>query len=224
MQAVSRVALITDVDTPLGDQLARRYLSEGCGVAATRSPGNSVDTPMVSEKEDLLLIDWNRSSPISTKNVLLTALNRFDRIEETVLLSIPQLELKLLQETAAETIDRAVDAWMKGPLFLVKGVLELYGQRNGGRLALVNHVAQEEAVVLPPLESALRGGFIAAAESVFAAIDRRDILVHGFDSRSRKIEELADFICDTMKNKTARSSGKWHRFPVRSGILSALKQ
>jgi NAD(P)-dependent dehydrogenase (short-subunit alcohol dehydrogenase family) len=224
MQAVNRIALITDVDTPLGDQLARRYLSEGCGVAATRSPGKPVDAPMVSEQEDLLLIDWNRSSPISTKNLLLTALNRFDRIDETVLLSVPQLEPKLLQETTAETIDRAVDAWMKGPLFLMKAVLELYGQRKGGRLALVNHVAQEEPAVLPPLESALRGGFTAAAASIFASIGQQGILVHGFESRSRKIEELADFICDTMKNKTARSSGKWHRFPVRSGILSSLKQ
>ena len=36
-----------------------------------------------------------------------------------------ELEQKLLQETSAETMDRAVDTWIKGSLFLMKAVLEL---------------------------------------------------------------------------------------------------
>ncbi len=219
---MNRVALITDAQTPLADQLIRRYLSEGYSVAATRSQKVRIDTPLVSEDEDLLLIEWNRTSPISAKNVLLTALNRFDRIDETLLLFTPELEQKLLQETSAETIDRAVDTWIKGALFLMKAVLELYTQKQGGCLALINHLLQEEGAVLPPLESALRGGFTAAAGAVFASNSQRKVFINGFESRSQKVEELADFIFDTMKNRGARVSGKWFRFPPRPGILSAL--
>jgi NAD(P)-dependent dehydrogenase (short-subunit alcohol dehydrogenase family) len=220
---MKRVALITDAATPLGDQLVRKYLSEGYGVAATCSGGAGIDTPLVSEGEDLLVVEWNRSSPISAKNVVLTTLNRFDRIDETLLLLTPKLEQKLLQETATETIDRAVDAWIKGSLFLMKTVLLLYGRKQEGSLALINHVLQAATAVPPPLESALRGGFRATAEAIFAGIGEQNVFVHGFESHSTKIEELADFIFDTMNRKAVRATGKWHHFPPRSGILSALK-
>ncbi len=219
---MNRVALITDAQIPLADQLIRRYLSEGYGVATTRSHQVRIDTPLISEQEELQVIEWNRTSPISAKNVLLTALNRFDRIDETLLLFTPKLEQKLLQETSAETVDRAVDTWIKGSLFLLKAVLELYTQKQGGCLALINHLPQEEGTVLPPLESALRGSFTAAAGAVIASNSQRNVFINGFESRSQKIEELADFIFDTMKDRGARVSGKWFRFPTRSGILSAL--
>ena len=192
-------------------------------MAATCSGGAGIDTPLVSEEEDLLVVEWNRSSPISAKNVVLTALNRFDRIDETLLLLTPKLEQKLLQETATETIDRAVDAWIKGSLFLMKAVLVLYGRTQGGSLALINHMAQAATAVPPPLESALRGSFRATAEAIFAGIGEQNVFVSGFESHSAKIEELADFIFDTMNGKTVRTTGKWHRFPPRSGILSAFK-
>ena len=219
---MKQVVLITDVATPLGDQLARRYLSEGYGVAAACPDRTRINTPLVSEGEEFLAIEWNRKSPISAKNVLLTALNRFDRIDQTLLLSTPELDQKLLQETTTETIDRAVDSWIKGSLFLMKSVLEMYGRKAEGTLALINHIPQEVTAVPPPLESALRGSFRATAEALFAGIGQKNVFIHGFESHSTKIEELADFVFDTLKSRTARSTGRWHRFPPRSGFLSAL--
>jgi NAD(P)-dependent dehydrogenase (short-subunit alcohol dehydrogenase family) len=219
---MKRVALITDAATPLGDQLVRRYLSEGYGVAAACSGGSRIEPPLVSEEEDLQVIEWNRESPISARNVLLTALNRFDRIDETLLLLAPELDAKLLQETAVETIDRAVDTWIKGSLYLTKEVLLLYGRRQEGLLAVINHTPLVESAVPPPLESVLRGGFRAAAEAIFAGTGQQNVFASGFESYSPRIEELADFIFDTMQTKAKRSAGKWHRFPPRSGILSAL--
>jgi NAD(P)-dependent dehydrogenase (short-subunit alcohol dehydrogenase family) len=220
---MKRVVLITDASTALGDQLVRRYLSEGYGVAATISGNARIDTPVVSEEEHLLVIEWNRKSPISAKNVLLTALNRFDRIDESLLLMAPELDQKLLQESAPEMIDRAVDTWIKGSLFLIKAVLELYGQKQVGFLGLINHIPRVPAAVPPPLESALRGSFRAAAEALFAGTGQQNVSVNGFESHSTKIEELADFIFDTMSGKSSRGAGRWHRFPTRTGILSAFR-
>jgi NADP-dependent 3-hydroxy acid dehydrogenase YdfG len=219
---MKQVALVTDASTPLGDQLVRRYLSEGFGVIATSSGAATVDTPLVSEEEDLLLVEWNRKSPISAKNVLLTGRNRFDRIDQTLLLLAPELEQKLLQETAAETIDRAVDDWIKGSLYMIRVILRLYAEKQEGLLALINHMPQAARAVPPPLESALRGGFRATAEAIFAGVGQQNVFITGFESTSTKIEELADFIFDTMNGKGIRIAGKWHRFPPRSGILSAL--
>ncbi len=202
--------------------MVRRYLSEGYGVAATCSGQTRIETPVVSQEEDLLLIEWNRSSPISAQNVVLSARNRFDRIDETLLLLTPELEPKLLQETATEMINRAVDSWIKGSLFLIKAVLLLYGQKQEGFLALINHQPQAATAVPPPLDSALRGSFRATAEAIFAGIGQQNVFVNGFESNSTQIEELADFIFDTMSGKGIRTAGKWHRFPPRPGILSAL--
>ena len=220
---MKRVALITDASTPLGDQLVRRYLSEGYSVAATCSGQARIEVPLVSEEEDLLVVEWNRTSPVSATNVVLSTRNRFDKIDETLLLLAPELEQKLLQETATETIDRAVDAWVKGSLFLMKAVLQLYEQKQEGSLALINHQSQAATAVPPALESALRGSFRATAEAIFAGIGQPNVFINGFESHSTKIEELADFIFDTMKTRTARTTGKWHRFPPRSGILGAFK-
>jgi NADP-dependent 3-hydroxy acid dehydrogenase YdfG len=219
---MKQVALITDASTPLGDQIVRRYLSEGFSVVATFSGEAKIDTPLVSEEEDLLVLEWNRKSPISAKNVLLAGLNRYDRIDQSLLLLTLGLEQKLLQETAVGTIDRAVDAWIKGSLFMIKTILELYGQKQEGLLGLINHTPQPARAVPPPLESALRGSFRAAAEAIFAGVGQQNIFATGFESNSAKIEELADFIFDTMNGKGIRTAGKWHRFPPRSGILSAL--
>ena len=221
---MSRTVLITDVHTPLGDQLLRRYLGEGYPVAATRCKEAVIRTPVVSEEEQLLLIDWNRSSAISAKNVLLAALNRYERIDETLILSPPELEQKLLQETPAQTIEREVDTWIKGTLFLTHTVLLQYAQQHGGCLALVNHTPREESTVPAPLENALRGSFAALAGSILAGTALENVFVNGFESRTQKIEELADFIFDNMKSRGAKSSGKWHRFPARSGFLSALNR
>jgi len=221
---MSRTVLITDVHTPLGDQLLRRYLGEGYQVAATRSKDAVIQTPVASEEEQLLLIDWNRGSAISAKNVLLTTLNRYDRIEETLILSPPELEQKLLQETAAETIERAVDTWIKGTLFLMQTVLMQYSQQQAGCLALINHTPREEPAVPAPLENALRGSFAAAAGSILAGTALENVFVNGFESRTQKIEELADFVFDTMKSRGTKSSGRWYRFPARPGFLSALNR
>ena len=83
---MGRVVLVSDVQTPLGEELARRYLAEGASVAVTRSNQEARESPLVSESDGFLLTDWNRRSPISTRNVLLSVANRFGRIDEAVLL------------------------------------------------------------------------------------------------------------------------------------------
>jgi len=111
---VKPVVLITDAQTPLGESLVRVYLARGYSVAATRSNQQTVESPLVSKSEDLLLVDWSRRSPISTRNVLLSALNRYQRIDETVVVLSPSLERGLLHELSYETVERAVDSWIKG--------------------------------------------------------------------------------------------------------------
>ena len=220
------VVLITDAQTPLGESLVSLYLARGYSVAATRSNQQTAETPLVSKSEDLLLVDWSRRSPISTRNVLLSAINRFQRIDETIVILSPSLERGLLHELSYETVERAVDSWIKGNLFLLKSVLELYGKQSSQgpcALALVGLTAQEEGTPFPPLEAALRGSFEATARSLFASYSPQVARVYGFEGFGTQLEGFAEFIADSLSAGSGRASGRWHRFPPRGGLLGSLK-
>ena len=217
---MERVVLVSDVQTPLGEELARRYLAEGASVAVTRSNQQSRESPLVSESDGFLLTDWNRSSPISTRNVLLSVANRFGRIDEAVVLHCPVVEASLLSETAYESIERAVDSWLKGTLFLVRGLLEALAPR--GRLALV-HYAPLAGSGLPPLEATLRGAFKALAESLMDTGGPGGLPVHGLESISTPARDFAGFIVETLASRGDKPSGKWLRFQPRGGLLAPLR-
>jgi len=221
---MGRIVFVSDVQTPLGEELVRRYLAEGSSVAATRSNLEARESPLVSENDGFLLTDWNRRSPISSRNVLLTVLNRYGRIDEAVILQTPAVERSLLHEAGYELIERAVDTWIKGTLFLIKGVLEAFSRSGGGALALVHHVPQEAGSDFPPLEAALRGAFKSAAQSLFATSSQAGVSINGFESFSTPAREFAEFIVQTMQERGGRASGKWFRYQPKGRFLSPLKK
>jgi NAD(P)-dependent dehydrogenase (short-subunit alcohol dehydrogenase family) len=220
---MGRVVLVSDVQTPLGEELARRYLAEGASVAATRSNLKARESPLVSESQGFLLVDWNRRSPISARNVLLSVANRFGRLDEAVLLQDPIVEPRLLPDTSYESIERAADAWLKGPLFLLKGLLEGFARDGGGRLALVEYAPRQALAGRPPLEASLRGAFRALAQTLLDAGGPKGVQVHCFESVETLARDFANFIVETLGARGDKPSGKWLRFQPRGGLLSPLR-
>jgi NAD(P)-dependent dehydrogenase (short-subunit alcohol dehydrogenase family) len=221
---MGRVVLVSDVQTPLGEELARAYLAAGASVAVTRSNLKAREAPMVSESEGFLLVDWNRRSPISSRNVLLSVANRFGRIDEAVLLQDPTVEARLLPDTSYESIERAADAWLKGPLFLLKGLLEAFARDGGGRVALVDYAPRQAAAGKPPLEAALRAAFRALSQSLLETGGPKGVQIHCFESVETLARDFAGFIVESMTARGDKPPGKWLRFQTRSGgLLSPLR-
>jgi NAD(P)-dependent dehydrogenase (short-subunit alcohol dehydrogenase family) len=212
---MKRVVLVSDAQTSLGEELVRQYLTAGYAVAGARCLEATPEGLPAAADEDLLLIDWDRRSPISTRNVLLSALNRYDHIDEALVLAAPELERSLLQELSYETIERAVDTWIKGTLFLCKTVLEHFGRLSGGSLGLVRYGNQEPGGELPPLQGVLHGSFRALARSLFAGSGERNVRIRGFECSRAGAPEYAAYIVATMTGKGARLSGRWLRFSGR---------
>jgi NAD(P)-dependent dehydrogenase (short-subunit alcohol dehydrogenase family) len=220
---MGRVVLVSDVQTPLGEELARRYLAEGASVAVTRSNQRARESPLVSESDGFLLTDWNRRSPISTRNVLLSVTNRFGRIDEAVVLHDPTVKPALIPDTAYETIERAVDSWLKGTLFLVKGVLEILARNEAGRLALVEYAPRQAVASRPPLEAALRGAFKALVQSLLETGGPKGVTVHAFESVATLARDFAGFIVETLSARGDKPAGKWLRFQPRGGLRAPLR-
>jgi len=207
MQGMKRVVLITDTETELGGELVRLYLKKGYAVAAALEEGKSI----AAGEGEVFSVEWKRRSALSTRNLILRILSRFDTLDEAVLLASPSLKRTLLQDVSSQTIDAAVDAWIKGALFLSREVLELFHKRGKGRLSLVNYA--QESPLFPPLEAVLRGGFQALAASLFASSSGRDIAIAGFESYATRIPDFAAHILSTWETRGTKVSGKWFRYP-----------
>jgi NAD(P)-dependent dehydrogenase (short-subunit alcohol dehydrogenase family) len=213
MQSMKRVVLITDAETELGEELVRLYLNNGYAVAAATGEGKSR-----AGAEGLFYVEWKRRSALSTRNLMLRVLTRFDTLDEAILLASPSLDRTLLQEVASRTIDAALDDWLKGALFLSREVLELFRKRGEGRLSLVNYA--QTGPLFPPLEAVLRGGFQSLAASLFASQSGRGVIISGFESYATRIPDFAAFIVSTWENRAEKTSGKWFRFPPGARLFS----
>ena len=218
---MSRVAFISDIDTPLGNSLVRHYLKGQNHVFATYSSeldqeGEQAIEALKETGGEALLVDkWNRGSPVSAKNMFLQSLNQFGSLDEVVLLGNPPLSAPPLHEIPFEIIDRSVDEWIKGNLFLLKSVLTRYLERQGGVLALVNLRHSKPA---SPLEEALRRSFLGLANSLITAYGDSGINVIAFESTSEKAEEYAGYIYRNLSESGSRSAGRWLRH--RKGLFA----
>jgi NAD(P)-dependent dehydrogenase (short-subunit alcohol dehydrogenase family) len=214
MLGMKRVVLITDTQTELGGELVRLYLHKGYAVAAAVAEGKS---PAGVPEGEFFSVEWKRRSALSTRNLMLRVLTRFDTLDEAILLSSPSLERTLLQEVTSQTIDAAVDDYIKGALFLSREILELFRKRGQGRLSLVNYA--QTRPLFPPLEAVLRGGFQALAASLFASQSGGNTTIAGFESYSPRYGEFAAFIVSTWESRGAKMSGKWFRHPVSARLF-----
>ncbi len=219
---MSRVAFISDIDTPLGNSLVRLYLQDQNRVFATYSSDldeegeENLEALKETGGESLLVDKWNRGSPVSAKNMFLQAINQFDSLDEVLLMGNPPLFAPPLHETPFETIDRSVDEWIKGNLFLLKSVLTRYLEKQGGVLALVNLRNSKPA---SPLEEALRRSFSGLANSLITSYGDSGINVIAFESTSEKAEEYAGYIYRNLSDSGSKSAGRWLRH--RKGLFSA---
>jgi len=219
---MSRVAFISDIDTPLGNSLVQLYLQDQNHVFGTYSSelDEGGEEELASLKEtggEALLVDkWNRGSPVSAKNMFLQASNQFGSLDEVILLGNPSLSAPPLHEIPFETIDRSVDKWIKGNLFLLKSVLTRYLERQGGVLALVNLRSSKPS---SPLEEALQRSFLGLAHSLITAYGDSGINVIAFESTSEKAEEYAGYIYRNLSESGSRNAGRWLRH--RRGLFSA---
>jgi hypothetical protein len=242
---MKRVAFISDIDTPLGFELARCYIRDENRVFATTSSfvtsgkegetgagGGKPETGAPEEREEepgleeelqafqeqsgeaLSVEKWNRSSPISAKSMFLKALNRFETLDEVLLLGDPPLSIPPLDEVSYEMIERTVDCWIKGNLFLLKNVIGGYLEANGGTLALVNTRFHETPT---PLEEAIQRSFMGLTRSLLTAYSDRGINIVAFESTENHARDFAGYIYRNLTDKGGRTSGRWLRY--KKGIF-----
>jgi NAD(P)-dependent dehydrogenase (short-subunit alcohol dehydrogenase family) len=203
---MGKAVLVTEGDSPLGAALVRLFRAKGFSVATTTPAGaDGAEQRAMRESEDARVIPWNRRSPLSARNVLLSSLNAFEVLDEVFILEAPCPSANALPEAASAEIERSFDE-AKGPVFLAREVLSYFPRRRRGLLALVSFpsAGSENAV-----QAAMREGFRGFASSLMAGQNGTGLIVNGFQSSGAGVDEFAEFIDHTLEEKARKISGHW---------------
>lgn len=217
---MGRTVLISDAETPLGMELIDAYLRAGDAVVAAVSP-QAARKPERSG-ESFLEVDWNRRSSLSARNVLLTAVNRFDAVDEAVILDFHSLPEKLVQELSSAEVESAFDAWVKGSVFLTREIMAHFTERGSGVLCLAAFSPQAADSPVPPLEGAIRGAYHGMARSLLATCASGPVTANAFQSYSSTPSEFARFLMKTLEEKARKISGRSFTLEPRQGFLQGL--
>jgi NAD(P)-dependent dehydrogenase (short-subunit alcohol dehydrogenase family) len=215
---MERTLLITDGDTALGCELIRLFSFKGWRVATTSSP-ESRDIPGSPAAKADLVIPWNRRSPVSARNILVTALNTFPSIDEALVLDVPRASAVPVHELPSSEIEKAFDYFLKPTVFLVRELLSHFLQAQRGLLALVSFSTRPQDGYVPALERAIREGFKGFATSLIDAYVDSGLTVNAFQSFGVTPEEFALFIEKTMEEKGRKISGRWFTCQPKGGLF-----
>jgi hypothetical protein len=153
---------------------------------------------------------------LSARNLLLSALNAFDTLDEAFILEPPFSSARPLVEASSAEIESVYDD-AKGPAFLAREVLACFAERSAGLLALVSLASSDGA-----LACALREGFRGFAGALMSATAPAGVVVNGFQAAGEGAEEFAAFIDRTLEEKARRISGHWFVLQPRGGFLQGM--
>jgi len=180
-----------------------------------KAEDKSPDTPQDQNPANKqILLEWNSSSPISARTLVLSTLNRIERIDEAVLVCVPPFFRKTAEKMSPTEIDKFIDGNIKSWYFLVRELATLFSSNKQGMLSLVvSEVNMGSKDDVPDL-------FGPAAVSAFRSFAQRVLIssltttynAMGF-SYSDPGEEnaFAAYVFKTME-AGKRNSGKWFKY------------
>jgi len=210
---MTRGILIVGNESPLFSALCAEASKRVESYAAALIPSaKTAETPPDQNANGQILLEWNSSSPISARTLVLSALNKMERIDDAILVCVPPAYRQTAEDLSPAEIDRLIDSNIKGWFFLVRELSILFRNKEQGTLSLVvpefNAGSKED---VPDLIG-------PAASSVFRSFAQRLLLssmnapysAMGFSSEPGEESAFAAYIFKTME-EGKRNSGKWYK-------------
>ena len=168
-----------------------------------------------SETSQRLLCDWNPSSPISARTVVIAAENRLEHIDEAVLICLPPSIRSNPGELPLSAVEIMINDNIKGWFFLVKEITKVFKEKKHGTLALVypdiaSSVKDDAAEILGPSAVA---SFRALTQGLLTAAHREPYITMGFSvSDAGNESAFAAFLFKIIDEAADKSKGKMHKF------------
>lgn len=204
--ALSR-AIEAEIVTKVEKYAAALIPNRLSGAAKTSAPVN---------EEKRISLDWNPSSPISARTLVIAAENRLEQIDEAILVCSPPSVRSSMTELPLSDIEIVINDYIKGWFLLIKEMATVFTSRKHGTLVLVypdiaSGTGKDDAAdILGP--SAL-GSFRALTHGLLSAAHNEQYLTVGFSTSDAGNEAaFASFMFKNIDEITNRSNGKLHKF------------
>jgi NAD(P)-dependent dehydrogenase (short-subunit alcohol dehydrogenase family) len=191
-----------------------------------RLSGTSKNIPAANKKR--LPLEWNPSSPISARTMILAAENRLDKIDEAILICSPPSMLVSAPDIPLSDVEVMINDNIKGWFFLVKELSAVFKNRKRGTLALVYPEPSTDAGTngaADILGHSCLASFGAFTKDLLAAAGNDPYITAGFSCSGTGNEQaFASFIFKTIDDTNKRTSGKLHkwRYSALRAICSKL--
>jgi hypothetical protein len=168
------------------------------------------------ETPQRLSLDWNPSSPISARTLVLAAENRLEHIDEAILICSPPSIRSRACDLSFSDVEIMLNDHIKGWFFLVKEMTAVFNNRKRGTLALVypdiapSSLKDEAPDLLGPPALA---SFRALTNSLLSTVHNEVYVTMGFSTTDAGNETaFASFIFKNLDDTGKRSNGKLHKF------------
>ena len=220
---MEHTVFITDIDTPLGASLARLYLTEGFSVFGTGTTEKGlarISEEMTADREGAFVAElWRRASPISARNMMLKAQNTLGEMNDFIVLGNPVSLPSGFHDLKVDVLDRDIDEWVKGNLFLLRDILVHCMDREQSNVSLVCLIHE---ISDSPLSDTIRRSFLGLAHALLGVYGGGAFNIQAFESAADLTEEFALYIFRTLTERSGRAAGKWMRY--QKGLFSTLKK
>jgi hypothetical protein len=203
--------LISDIDTALGFELVTRFLNQGDEVIAVQSTKeNGFKLPKLVKKP-LETIYWKKTSPLSTRNLIINCKSICTSLDGVLLLNLLPEEENGIEEFSISDIEQSIDRLIKGPLFFIKDFIDYFKKMNRGMLSVLtcfpeknkNRTAFSESVFVY---------FESLLASLIKTYKQQEINIHGFFTKQLKIETCTDYLVKNITEKCYKSGGRLFHF------------
>jgi hypothetical protein len=193
-------------------ETSRRIERYAAALIPNRHTGASVSNP--SENEKRISLEWNPSSPISARTLILAAENRLDQIDEAILICSPPSIRSAAAALPLSDIEVMINNNIKGWFFLVKELAAIFTNRKHGTLALVyqNTPAGKEDIadILGP---SCLASFRELANGLLSVAHNEPYITLGFSfSDTGNEAAFASFMYKCIDEGGMRNNGKLHKF------------
>jgi len=161
------------------------------------------------------LLDWNPSSPLSARTLLIGAENILGKINETILVCSPSSLYGTAGDLSPAEIDKYINEQIKSWFFLVREITLYYKRQGSGKLAMTvpdTATGFEKTGKNRETQIDLLGCTAAASINVLAqsVLTGGAMVFSGLNPGAGG--EFASWLFKILEEDNPKNNGKWHRF------------
>lgn len=213
---MGKIILITGSETLLGRKLIEKNLSAGNSVIApVQSKDKNSNEP---QKNNLLVLPWNKSSVISTRTVIREGIRVFRKIDEAILVySDNKTNIQLLNFSTSE-VDELIECSTNSLVYLTKELFKTLSPTDPGAIAFA--YVRKNSNTGNPVEKGVKGFFKAFAD---ASIETNNNLYKcAFTTSVSEMDSYASFICSILDERPVKADKQWLQYADKKNLFSSL--